>query len=288
MDRHVLIRQYFQMGLKYKEIRDVLDERHNICIGLRQLKRLLQAQGLVRRNYSDLREVVDFIYRQLQESGQQHGYRIMHTRCEAYGLNVRINDVRLILKYLDPAGSSLRSARRLRRRQYYAPGPNFIWHLDGYDKVKPFGICISGCICGYSRNIIWLNVFHTNNDPQIIGGYYLEAVEEMNGCPVLLRGDYGTENVRVRDFQRYLRRDDETNPRSYIEGTSTANQRIECWWGYLRREHMNYWIQTFSHLQDIGEFSGDFVDKNILRFCFSSLIQVKTSYEGASKETNSD
>ena len=46
----------FQMGLKYKDMRDVLDERHNICSGLRQLKLLLQAQGLARRNYSIMRQ----------------------------------------------------------------------------------------------------------------------------------------------------------------------------------------------------------------------------------------
>jgi hypothetical protein len=286
MDRDVLIKQYFEMGLKYQDIQNMLEERHNICIGLRHLRRLMRAQGLARRNYDDLRQVVDFIHSQLQESGQQHGYRIMHARCQAYGLNVRVNDVRLILKYMDPVGSSLRSARRLQRRQYYAPGPNFIWHLDGYDKMKPFGICVSGCICGFSRNVIWLNAFHTNNDPRVIGGYYLEAVEELGGSPVLLRGDYGTENVRVRDFQIFLRRNDEMYQRSYIEGTSTANQRIECWQGYLRREHMNYWIQTFSHIQDTGDFSGDFVDKNILRLCFLSLIQVKIKYLRVIPETN--
>ena len=28
--------------------------------------------------------------------------------------------------------------------------PNFLWHCDGYDKLKPFGIAIHGCIDGYS------------------------------------------------------------------------------------------------------------------------------------------
>ena len=27
-------------------------------------------------------------------------------------------------------------------------GPNFIWHMDGYDKLKPYGITIHGCIDG--------------------------------------------------------------------------------------------------------------------------------------------
>ena len=28
-------------------------------------------------------------------------------------------------------------------------GPNYIWHVDAYDKLKPYGMSISGCIDGY-------------------------------------------------------------------------------------------------------------------------------------------
>lgn len=27
-------------------------------------------------------------------------------------------------------------------------GPNYTWHLDGYDKLKPYGFCIHGCMDG--------------------------------------------------------------------------------------------------------------------------------------------
>ena len=27
-------------------------------------------------------------------------------------------------------------------------GPNFTWHVDGYDKLTPYGITIHGCIDG--------------------------------------------------------------------------------------------------------------------------------------------
>ncbi len=27
-------------------------------------------------------------------------------------------------------------------------GPNFVWHLDGYDKLSQYGLCIHGCIDG--------------------------------------------------------------------------------------------------------------------------------------------
>ncbi len=41
----------------------------------------------------------------------------------------------MVLKELDPAGVSMRRARRLRWRNYFAKGPNFIWHLDSYDML---------------------------------------------------------------------------------------------------------------------------------------------------------
>ena len=27
-------------------------------------------------------------------------------------------------------------------------GPDFVWHLNGYDKLKPYGFAIHGCIDG--------------------------------------------------------------------------------------------------------------------------------------------
>ena len=55
----------------------------------------------------------------------------------------------------------------MRRCVHHACRPKFIWHIDG--------LCINGCICGFSRKIIWLNVYQTNNDPKIIGGYFLDV-----------------------------------------------------------------------------------------------------------------
>ena len=46
----------------------------------------------------------------------------------------------------------------MRRCVHHASIPKFIWHIDG--------LCINGCICGFSCKIIWLNVYQTNNDPK--------------------------------------------------------------------------------------------------------------------------
>lgn len=271
-----LIKLYFDLGLTGKDIKRLLALRHRFIISERHLRRRLKTYGLCRRKgYSRLELVLTFIQDQLQGVGHLHGYRWMHTKCKENGLHIRKEHVRLILKELDPRGVALRASRRLYRRSYFAKGPNYIWHLDGYDKLKPFGICIHGCIDGFSRKIVWLNAFTTNSDPKVIGGYFMEAVERAGGCPRVVRGDKGTENVKVRDVQHFLRRNiqDGSSIASYIDGASTANQRIESWWGFLRKQCVEFYISLFVDLKDRGLFDGGYIDKSLIQFCFMGLIQ---------------
>ena len=77
-----------------------------------------------------------------------------------------MKDASLILTTL--FGFSQGSFRRMRREGTML-GPKFIWHTDGYD----VGLCINGCICEFSRKIVWVNVYQTNNHPKLTDGYYL-------------------------------------------------------------------------------------------------------------------
>ena len=72
---------------------------------------------------------------------------------------------------------------KLKRRVYTNPGWNYCWHIDGYDKIKPDGFAIHGCIDGYIRKVIWLRLDKTKNNPVVIGRYYMDAVKEYGGCP---------------------------------------------------------------------------------------------------------
>eukprot|EP00731_Ephydatia_muelleri_P016141 Em0009g565a len=58
-------------------------------------------------------------------------------------------------------------------------GSNWCWHIDGYDKLKPFGFPIHACIDGFSRKIIWLELTATNNDPNVVVKFYLDAVVKL-------------------------------------------------------------------------------------------------------------
>ncbi|XP_053406569.1 uncharacterized protein LOC123562335 [Mercenaria mercenaria] len=144
-----------------------------------------------------------------------------------------------VLQYqniIDPEGVQARLSNRLSSREYFNRGPNFLIHIDGYDKIKKYGFGIHGAICGFSRRILWLKVAHSNNNPNIIAAYFLEFVKEIRGVPRCIRMDAGTENVVVEDMQkafRWYHGDDMAGERSVIVGSSHTNQRIECWWRQL-------------------------------------------------------
>lgn len=264
---------YFFWGFQQKEILALLVAQNGIIMCARTLRNILRKNRLYRRKYySDIVDVACFIMGELNGSGMMHGYRFMHLKCIQQGFVVKRETVRQLLAILDPVGVAYRRAGRLRRRLYRNPGPNFLWHVDGYDKLKPYGLCISGCIDGFSRNIIWLKVYSTNNNPNIISSYFIEAVRARGGCSRKIRFDRGTENVAVEQMQQFLTRD--RTGRSVVIGSSNHNQRIESFWGILRKENVQFWMNFFEALKDDEHFSGGFLDCALVQFCFLQLLQV--------------
>ena len=94
--------------------------------------------------------------------------------------------------------------RGTKRTVYTNPGPDYCWHIDGYDKIKPNGFAIHGCIDGYSHKVIWLRLDRTNNNLVVIGRYYPDAVKDYGGCPMKVTTDCGTENGLVAETQSYF------------------------------------------------------------------------------------
>lgn len=189
------------------------------------------------------------------------------------GFKVKREDIRLLLQVIDPHGVNTRLRRRLKRRSYWSKGPNFCWHVDSYDKLKKYGLCINGCIDGYTRKLVWLRVGRSSNDPKVIGRYYLDAVTMHGGFPMFMRGDMGTENSLTAAMQDLLSRNEAFAHNSFIYGKSSFNTRIESWWCILRKECCQTWIEELKDLQNRGLFTGDRLDTNLLQFCFMKLLQ---------------
>ena len=217
------------------------------------LNRRLDSYGLRRRNPSQIDEieVKGIIEKELEGPSSLSGYRAMwHTLRLKYGLCLPRAKVETLLKELDSAGVEERRRHRLKRRIYASSGPNQIWHVDGYDKLKPFGFPVHAAIDGYCRRVLWIKVTPTNNDPAVIAGFFLECVQELQGCPILLRTDPGTDTGTMAIIQCHLRshhNDELAGDRAHRYGPSTGNQRIECWWSHLTR-----WINFFKDLSDRG------------------------------------
>ena len=145
-----------------------------------------------------------------------------------------------------------------------------MWHIDGYDKLKPYGFAIHGCMDGFSCKILWLFVDRSNNHPGIIGKAYLDAVKRFGGCPLKVRSDLGTENGIVAGAQAFFRND----LASHTDGSSPYNQRIEGWWSFFRRNNSSWWINMVKDAMERDIFTpGNDVQMECLWFCFSGVIQ---------------
>lgn len=164
-------------------------------MSLRQLKRILRRLGCRRRRaQNSLDDVIEAVEEELRGSGSLLSYRAMHQR----------EVVRQVMKIFDPEGVEHRSKHRLRRRVYRSEGPNYLWHIDGYDKLKPYGFCVHGAIDGFSRRILWLEVSSSNNNSRLIANYYLECVRSLGATARIIRADRGTENVNIAAIQCFF------------------------------------------------------------------------------------
>jgi hypothetical protein len=223
--------------------------------------------------------VVDAIVSELDGTGSHLGYRSMHDRLlKIHHIHTDRETVRRILKVLDPEAVYQRKQRRLKRRTYSVQGPNSLWHIDGWDKLKKFGLCVHGAIDGFSRRILWLEVGPTNNNPFVVCHYFALTVKKLGGLPSTIRADKGTENVNVERLQVVLRSSNiDESARlgtTFLYGKSTHNQRIEAWWSKFRMYGMESWMQHLQSLSDNGIIdTSKALDVQCIRFCYTNLLR---------------
>ena len=179
----------------------------------------------------------------------------------------------MILKEIDPVGCKPLRQHSIRRGQYTNPGLDFTWHIDDYNKLKPWGFPIHRVIDGYSR--IWLKVEQTNNSPVMIGSFYLQSNGRLGGCPVKLITDLGTENGLAALIQCFFRNNLEAH--QYV--VSPRNQRIEGWWSQFAKQRTNWWVNFFKDLVSRSTFdSTDTFQIEALWFSFSGLLQEELNF----------
>lgn len=273
-NRNQIIEEYFFCGYSYSEIKHLLADVHEEIISLRQLKRILSSRGLFRRKaLSRLEDVATVIEDELNTSGSCIGYRFMHqVLLSKHGIRTTRETVREVVKALDPEGVEARRSHRLRRRVYHVRGPNDVWHIDGNDKLIPYGLAIHGAIDGYSRKVLWLEVGRTNKNPEVTAAYFLKCVRNLNGTALTLRFDPGSENGLTADIQTVLTFGEGRS----LYGRSTANQRIEAWWSFLKRSCLTWWINFFKDMTFTGTFDNSQpLQIDAVRYFFGPILQAE-------------
>lgn len=274
-----IVTYYHHDGYTNRDILGFLLFTYHVSISLRTLERIKRRLSLRRRlNESPMHDIVQKIL-QLQENGFGNcGYktmwRILNTRC---GLRATQETVRRTLLLLNRDQVVGRRRRVLRRREYINRGPNCVVHIDGYDKLKPYGICIHGAICGFSRKILWLKACPSNKNPRYVASFFMDYIKKYGCVPRLVRADRGTEHSILRDLQislRFNHGDSMAGFNSFQYGRSTANQRIEMLWSFLSRTFTGYWRNLFLDLIDQNVLdNSDRIHVEIVRYCFMPVIQ---------------
>ncbi|KAK1989653.1 hypothetical protein LX36DRAFT_497281 [Colletotrichum falcatum] len=176
---------------------------------------------------------------------------------------------------------------RYRRKGYTTAGPNYIWSIDAYDKLLPWGFEIYAGIDAYSRYIVWFYVGVEAHTARAVLHQYLHVILQRGIIPCKIRSDRGVETVLAAGGHYFLSQDrTKPNPLAaeqsipiqfrdcWIFGKSIHNVKIESWWGQLCQASSAQWREYFGRLQAFGLFNpSSLTDRIALLFIFMPLIR---------------
>ena len=110
-------------------------------------------------------------------------------------------------------------------------GTNWVHSLDGHDKLmgyqnSTYPLAVYGCLDSASRKILWLRIWVSNSDPNLIGYWYLQHIFETKKISSYLRLDKGTETGTMATIHAFLHQYSyEGDPcDTILYGPSTSNQ----------------------------------------------------------------
>jgi hypothetical protein len=218
-----------------------LDEGHLEGYGRRHLYTYFRKRGQLVTRYYIFHNIL--VFDPLNLCLQKANYLFIH-RTTLFSM----------LMFLNPIAIE-RRIRRLQSKkgEYIVPGPDWIWSIDGHDKLSPFGIEIYACIDAYSRNIIWIYVGISNRTSHSVVHQYLITCAKLGYCPKLFRADRGGELPLIAEahfaFSRHTNPDVKRVEDCFWFGKSTKNQRIESWWQELEMSQLFRWRVSATSLR---------------------------------------
>ena len=134
------------------------------------------------------------------------------------------------------------------QEEYIVPGLDYIWSLDGHDKLSNWGIEIYAAIDAYSWFIIWIYIGVSNRTEQSVAVQYNSTIAQTRYHPRILQTNLSKETLLMLEIHFSVARTSELGIKleeCYYYGTSRKNQRIESWWSQLERSCLWRWRVSF-------------------------------------------
>lgn len=243
--------RYVTESLRREEILDFLSRDFSeYAWSLRTLDRRLQYFEI---SYTDRNVTIDqvesAVKKEIEGPGKLLGYRALHKKIrQIYDLHVPRDLVHAVMYKVDPDALEQRAPQFKKKKpkgHFTSPGPNSVHSLDGHDKLmgyqnSTFPVAVYGCIDTCSRKVLWVKVWISNSDPNLIGRFYLEYLYKTRNIASRLRLDKGTETGVMATMHAFLRQHhgDMDPMETVIYGPSTSNQvRI---WSLMAKEERRF------------------------------------------------
>ena len=232
------LKDYVTEGLRREEILDfMLRDFDCYAWSIRTLDRRLRYFDI---RYTDTDVAVDdveeAVTREMDGPGRLLGYRAMQKKLrQVHELRVPRDLVHAVMYNMDPVPCF---KKKQKKRHFTTRGTNWVHSLDGHDKLmifqnNTFPIAVYGCIDTCSRKLLWVKVWMTNNDPNVIGRFYLEHLFNTKVMASIIRVDKGTETGVMATMHAYLRQQHEDG------GLSNTHERTPMDW--LSSQLVHHW-----------------------------------------------
>ncbi|KAK7052904.1 hypothetical protein VNI00_004224 [Paramarasmius palmivorus] len=222
---------------------ELVEPGHPVCTTERH------ADGSITRTYTSSTPAVSNITDQeldgmlfaILRTFQNFGLRMLRGRLLADGHRVPRERIKASFLRVNGAPNPF-GHRDLHRQKYNVAGANSLWHHDGQHGLIRWKIVIHCFIDGKSRMVTAIRVSN-NNRASTVEELFHEGTS-LHGCPRRVRGDHGTENLRVAEWM-----EETFGIGSYIWGRSVHNTRIERLWYDVTHNFGKKWKDFFQKLE---------------------------------------